>query len=768
MITALSLKNWKSHGESHFEFGKGTNVLVGIMGSGKSAVINAICYGLYGTFPSMQRKEATIKDVVTFWGVGDTEVALSFTVGDESFLVKRKISKGKGDAELYKNNKLVEKGPKGVTEYIEGALKVDYDLFTRAIYSEQNRIDYFLSINPARRKQEIDELLGLDRFEKVREHATTLINKLGGERERLEKECPTEKMDEAKRKKEEHEGKVIELSVKLAEAEALLSKNRTLVEEKGKEVERLTALKREFDSLNEEKIKGTEVAGRLQKEVKGREVDEAAVETQRSLVLGIEKELAEKRQALRKTSDQISSLSSSHGSFKSRLETAKAQKEKIASLEKRVGEALSGETEEGLRKRVADIEKKLMEWRTNCSLIENSIGEIEGALSKLGGDIASCPLCGQELGIEKLEDLRKERGEEREKKAKELAEAKDRAEETFAEFTKTEKKLRDIEALTNNLKRMKEEEIDTAPLEKEIGSIHKEIGEKGALRETMEKGADGDEKKLRKEGEKLRELEEIRRKMDEAAQLGIKLKETEEKLSMLKFDEGVFEGERNMLEEAKRGYGESFLKLEHTRKEIGMIKELFEASEKELSRLVGIRKQAEYYGEQEEQLIIYKNCLIETQTRVREELVEAINSAMGDVWPIIYPYGDYTKVRLRVDPKDYWFEMYGGEWRAVDAVASGGERACLCLALRVAFAMVLTPNLSWLILDEPTHNLDEEAVRMLAETLQEKIPSIVDQTFVITHDTSLLESSFDTVYKLSRDKEGNESTVVEVIEGKSA
>jgi exonuclease SbcC len=105
--------------------------------------------------------------------------------------------------------------------------------------------------------------------------------------------------------------------------------------------------------------------------------------------------------------------------------------------------------------------------------------------------------------------------------------------------------------------------------------------------------------------------------------------------------------------------------------------------------------------------------------------------------------------------------MEKGGWREVDSVASGGERACLCLALRIAFATVLTPDIGWLILDEPTHNLDEEAVALLSGAINEKIPSIVEQTFVITHDPSLGESAEGKVFRLERDKGKNEATRVE-------
>ena len=70
-----------------------------------------------------------------------------------------------------------------------------------------------------------------------------------------------------------------------------------------------------------------------------------------------------------------------------------------------------------------------------------------------------------------------------------------------------------------------------------------------------------------------------------------------------------------------------------------------------------------------------------------------------------------------------------------------------CLALRLAFAKVLTQNLSLLILDEPTHNLDEKAIRTFIDVIQYKLSNFLDQLFIITHDEKLAEAG-DNIIRL--------------------
>jgi DNA repair exonuclease SbcCD ATPase subunit len=102
----------------------------------------------------------------------------------------------------------------------------------------------------------------------------------------------------------------------------------------------------------------------------------------------------------------------------------------------------------------------------------------------------------------------------------------------------------------------------------------------------------------------------------------------------------------------------------------------------------------------------------------------------------------------------------------VDGIASGGERSMACLALRIAFSKAFIPNLKWLILDEPTHNLDSNAIEQFSQILREKIDQFVDQVFLITHEERISEAvggSSGSLHHLERDKEANEPTRVKTV-----
>jgi DNA repair exonuclease SbcCD ATPase subunit len=127
---------------------------------------------------------------------------------------------------------------------------------------------------------------------------------------------------------------------------------------------------------------------------------------------------------------------------------------------------------------------------------------------------------------------------------------------------------------------------------------------------------------------------------------------------------------------------------------------------------------------------------------------------MNEVWDELYPYGDFFKIRMLVE-KDYVLQLKGTkDWLNVDLV-SGGERSLACLALRIAFSLAFTPNLRWLILDEPTHNLDRNAIEHFGSVLKDRMGNIIDQVFLITHEERLSDYITGSTYRLERDKEAD-------------
>ncbi|VVC02296.1 DNA double-strand break repair Rad50 ATPase [uncultured archaeon] len=323
-----------------------------------------------------------------------------------------------------------------------------------------------------------------------------------------------------------------------------------------------------------------------------------------------------------------------------------------------------------------------------------------------------------------------------------------------------EKNLSELLLDTKEIARLSKEGCDAAGIDSQLAVLDGKLQELEAESEKSENTLSQLEKQVeqsRKSHEKalrtLKLFEDL-----EAAQA--KLSELEQKLSLLQFDEAKYEQQRRETEALRLEHANAASEQRAAEQSLALLESMLAVLEKEMADLAHKERLSKKYAQAAESTTIYKNSLAFAQSELRRLLVEEINAALAEIWPSVYPYSDYGAIKFEADEKDYRLLMQKGEWREVDAVASGGERACLCLALRIAFATVLTPDIGWLILDEPTHNLDSEAVQLLSEAINDKIPSIVEQTFVITHEQQLGETGQGNVFRLERDKNKNENTKV--------
>src|SRR3989338_6111907 len=98
MISSVHLSNWRSHDDSLLEFGKGTNLLIGSMGAGKSSVLDAISFALFGTFPALERRKLALEDLLRL-NENNAAVAVEFHWNNNKYKIERKLmhdKKGKG------------------------------------------------------------------------------------------------------------------------------------------------------------------------------------------------------------------------------------------------------------------------------------------------------------------------------------------------------------------------------------------------------------------------------------------------------------------------------------------------------------------------------------------------------------------------------------------------------------------------------------------------------------------------------------------------
>ena len=664
MITSVALKGWRSHKDSELNFSEGTNVLIGVMGAGKSSLLDAISFALFGTFPSLKAKKLTMDDIIMNRPKKEdmAEVVVSFQVGGDIYTVKRTIVRGKGTkAEIRKNNELIDTGTTRTTENVERILKVSYDLFSRAVYSEQNGLDYFLTVPKGQRMKKMDSLLQIDKFEKARSSTTSLVNRMKNtitDKTRIVEEMEEkEDFDKVSRLKEDIarlEEKQKELKSKMSEVE----------KEKQKMEKGLEEIKNEMEKIEE-------------------------LEKQRNILSG-----------------RIKNLSEEIESFEI--------KEKIGDLEKKKKEIES--VLEDSDKKLKALEDEMNETTEKKQKITVSIEDLISKIDNLKSVKGRCPVCDRELTEKHRKKLIDERSEKVSEKEKELK-------ETMVEIKRIESEIREVK---ESIEKKKEQKFD---IERAIEKI-KGIEEK---KERL--------KDFRREEKELESaISEKRKSFDRE-----RMEEIQDKLKELY---GSYTEIKVMLSSNERFLNERREQLQSLEEKKKMFQE-YKSQIKKMEVLIDDLKK-------------FEKALKETQITLRSEFVEAVNATMDRIWEYLYPYDDYTSIRLSIQGGDYVLELResGGNWVSVEGIASGGERTTACLALRIAFALVLAPSLKWLVLDEPTHNLDVQGVEYLATVLRDKISEFIEQVFLITHDEKLEDAVTGYLYKLERKKEKNEPTQV--------
>lgn len=666
MITRVRLKNWRSHLDSSLEFSRGTNALIGLMGSGKSSVLDAISFALYGTTPSLKSKKFSRDDTVMNvpQRMKSASVELAFIVDGKTYEVKREIEKGKGTrAELREDGKAFEVGPEAVTNAVTGVLKMDYELFSRAVYAEQNGLDHFLRVPGGRRMEMVDNLLKIDLFGESRKKCVSLSNSFAS--------LATEK------------GRWLDEAAKDVDA----GRERTMEEE-------LAALKKERDSmehgLGNAKDRIREVEGTMRSmEAKSRAMEELAIRISAGerLIKALEKELSSTQEevaALQRLGDAgtiRAGLESSRKELKSLLEEESSLRASLGSLNMRKGE---------LKERAASIE----------------------SLSK-------CPVCLRPLDGAHRKKIGAEIGGEMKKMAKEVSGLAERITAVLKRKESLEEETERQGCIMDGIKKKEGLERMAGQKEHEIAEQRKGISED---RDSM---ADLSQVWDAREAQKLSEARE----------------------SLIR--------EESRLEE--RLYGLDRL-LGEKGSTLALLKDrrrLVENARDEVSELESMASW----------LRAFNAALLATQEEMRLVFVQEVNETLKQVWEFIYPYGDFYSCRLAIDEGDYVLQLLGKEGWLDAEQASGGERSTACLALRLAFSLALAPNLRWLFLDEPTHNLDARAVEALAEALGERAPSLVEQIFLITHDERLESAVTGYLYRFDRDKDKGEPTRIERMMG---
>lgn len=183
-LNQLVMKNFKKFRHAQIEFSDGLTGIVGSNGAGKSTIVEAIAWALYGNRASSIKRDfirnarARESDSV--------ETRLTLSLGKQELVIYRAM-KGKGlmaEAFLELDGQRTATGSKEVDARLEEILNISYQDFMKTFYARQKDLDNLLKEGGMGKREYLLKLLGL---EDIKENAIMQIDRRSAGRQRYGK-----------------------------------------------------------------------------------------------------------------------------------------------------------------------------------------------------------------------------------------------------------------------------------------------------------------------------------------------------------------------------------------------------------------------------------------------------------------------------------------------------------------------------------------------------------------------------------------------------
>jgi len=264
----IELKNFLSYGAASQTIDFKDYRLIcfsGKNGNGKSALLDAITWGIWGC---ARKISGTIKADSGLLRLGQTQmmVSVEFEFNGNIYRVRREFAKTYGrdyqilDLELFDKEKdafvsLSDKTVKKTQEKIETLLGLDFETFVNSAFLRQGMANEFSQKNPRERKQILINILGLGKYENLKNLAQDKIKVLTSEKEKNQFIIERSNLDISEEPKLKDQLILLQdlLDKKLEEIRKLNIKFESLEKEKSKTLLNLQQLENLKIKINETK-----------------------------------------------------------------------------------------------------------------------------------------------------------------------------------------------------------------------------------------------------------------------------------------------------------------------------------------------------------------------------------------------------------------------------------------------------------------------------------------------------------------------------------
>lgn len=798
-IVSLELEHIRSYEKSKIEFPEGTILFVGDIGSGKSTILMAIEFALFGLG---DYKGASLLRI----GKKKGSVKLRFEVNGKEYEIYRVLQRKGKSVHQYEGyiNDGKSKLHLSATELKQRVLEIlnfkeplspraQSVIYRYAVFTPQEEMKVILNQKPDERLKTLRKAFGIEDYKIASNNALSLVSAI---RRRADI-----------------------LKVEIRDLDSLKEEVKELEKEVGKK-------KKELEKLEKKESKIKEKLENRKKELEELRKTEKSLQKVVARIPEIKKQINDKRKQIKKIKKEIIDLNNKNKSISENIKNLKKLKkpteknedeisEKIKELKKldKQKTKLQGQVS-GINKDLKNLEKKLgrykdkalkevkvlvQNFKTKKAEIEENIKRIEDSeveirdkiistqnkledLEKRLKDLKSagdkCPICNSDLSEEHKRNIARERRELIAKLKKELEKYKKTENKLEINKKKFEKEYKRIEKDIQKLKKIEEDitvrDEKRAQLAELLGKIE-EIESKMQIKEErgfpflsefrtpidyLEALREG----LRKYFQNQQRIEELNQLIKENKDRIASFKKEIESLSMeikgltIRLRDSV-KKQKNLdnlikkLDELKKNIETLQNEYKKIGEKIAEVKTLIRTKEDNVQKLIKSIKDKEKKKEAKEKLDEFLNWirdyLVPSLESIERHVMFTINQEFNQLFN--HWFGILVDDPTKTSRVDENFTPIVEQEGYEEVDLSGGEKTSVALAYRLALNTIVrktSPGLKdgLLIMDEPTDGFSKEQLFKVREILDELDSK---QIIIVSHEREL-ESFADHMFRVEK------------------
>ncbi|MEM2081216.1 MAG: SMC family ATPase [Candidatus Bathyarchaeia archaeon] len=368
-IEVVQLENIRSHVKSTVPFTRGFNCLLGGVGTGKSSVLYALDFALFGE-PLSRSFEYLLRE-----GAESGRITVQFSQNGRTYRIVRGLKRrGKGisqdleELKLYEDEKLLASmKTDAVAEQIKAITGLDRELYREIMWVRQEHLKELLDAAPRDRQRRLDELFGLSDYEAAWSNIAV-----------YQRDYETEK------KVYEKDADVVGLEKLSAEYNRITEEFTLLEMELQDALSKLAAAKRTFD-IADEKLRALEEKRLLIEELRRKETKiQASIASVKETLASLNRRAEDKKTVIDNLKQRQNSLDSQAATYKRTLEQAGI---------------FANQPIEALRRQLATFDEKLSSLRAEQEATLRNLRTDQKRTESLALE-SRCPLCLQQLNSE--------------------------------------------------------------------------------------------------------------------------------------------------------------------------------------------------------------------------------------------------------------------------------------------------------------------------------------------------------------------------------